>query len=172
MTMKFVDVIDDNNYAKEIPLTEWAELCSIFFLAYEVYPPFTFAKKFVDGELLNAGMSGYLEWKRFDFDKKDYCKIFKFFIKKNPSLKLYSGDIVYELKTFADLSVWRQEIAYGIPFYEHKRLFDECLSLERKFRDLLEKDDGNAYKVYADIMNAQAQLNDYCAGYIGKKNNE
>jgi hypothetical protein len=156
-------------FKKSSVIAEWADLCSIFFLAYGIFPPFVFSREFAKKGVLDNGMSGYVEWVPFDLSAGDHENIFLHLKEKNKKLINPHIPSHIQVETFDDLAIWQHWVAFGIPYDEHRTLLIKCKKLEGEFRELQKIGKHQlAFKVYADLIRSQDDLINYCSPYIKK----
>lgn len=164
--MAFVELTSDFDNIT-VSLTEWGDLCTIFFVSLGVFPPYSCAKKFSADGALKSGMSGELEWKGFLLDKQGYDALFTHFKNKFPKLIFAPGSEHIEFLSKEELSIWRYEVAYGIPAHEHRERLRYVTNKEKKFRQALGSgEEKKAHSAYLELMHAQGELQDFIMSHM------
>ena len=161
MSDVFIIVDSRGNERYFAPLYEWADECSSFFVAYMIYPPFDTVKAFCSRGELNNGMPGFLLWEGFNIDQKIYMDIFGSLKKRFKDLvHVESAAISHDINDEDDLTAWRQEIAFGVPFYENRKILRNISRLESRYKELLEAG-GNSLELWREIMNENNRLHEF-----------
>lgn len=105
-----------------ISAREWAETCAEFFEANDLFPPYEITREYA---LAGADYGAFsILWEPFELSLTDYEDIKQFYLEtRGDHLKFVEPN--REIKTSEDLTAWRYEIAYGVPFEPHKKLLIE-----------------------------------------------
>ena len=106
-------------------------------------------------------MSGFLLWEGFNIDQKIYMDIFGSLKKRFKHLvRVESNAISHDINDEDDLTAWRQEIAFGVPFDENRKILRNISRLESRYKELLEAG-GNSLELWREIMNENNRLHEF-----------
>ena len=106
-------------------------------------------------------MSGFLLWEGFNIDQKIYMDIFGSLKKRFKDLVyVESAAISHDINDEDDLTAWRQEIAFGVPFDENRKILRNISRLESRYKELLEAG-GNSLELWREIMNENNRLHEF-----------
>ena len=105
-------------------------------------------------------MSGFLIWEGFNIDQKIYMDIFGSLKKRFKHLVyVESNAISHDINDEDDLMAWRQEVAFGVPFDENRKILRNISRLESRYKELLEAG-GNSLELWREIINENNRLHE------------
>lgn len=174
--MKTVRCSYDGDVYEEMPLTEWAKTCAVFFAGTGIFPPYEISRLYAQEGIANHGMTLYFLWEPFELSRSDYEYIKSdYFGEPEKDLQDISPD--REIDSMDALHAWRYEKRFGVPFDEHMTYLNALQEMEKAESEARES--GNVDKatelhwIYYDFGNNYAAfLDPYINPFFEEQNNE
>jgi len=121
-----------------------------YLLISEVIPSKEILNEILATGLQDAGMSGGAKWQPYNISQSEFEKLVKSLKLEDPKLEYIAPPSW--VRNFDDWGIWIQDIKYGVPWKEHKRLNDRYLSIVRK----ADEHRKNRYMEKADQLEQEA----------------